>query len=93
MKDKQLALETKDVANVKVETKHIIEPLDGTPYALFKKDENEKGWSIICGGQLAHPRSFKRKWEAKLRARFPHPNMTIIAALTIIKTEKEKWDV
>lgn len=66
-----------------------IEVIKNSPYAIFTNEETKKH-QIIVGGQAAHPRMFKYKWAAKIRAMFPSLNMTIIAAVVISKAEMEK---
>lgn len=64
-----------------------IEYIDGTPYNLTKLGKNDR-WRIAIGNNLVSPKTFKKKWMAKVYIKSKPLSLIVTTSVIISKMEK-----
>lgn len=83
----QLALSNLNLTSQKT-YKREIEYIDKTPYNLTRMGPNER-WRIAIGNKLVCPKTFKKKWMAKVYIKSKPLNLIITTGVIINKMELE----
>lgn len=64
-----------------------IEYVNGTPYNLTKLGKNDR-WRIAIGNNLVSPKTYKKKWMAKVYIKSKPLSLIVTTSVIISKMEK-----